>query len=59
MMRLGVVLPQPELGPDPVALGDFVQAAEALGYDHVVSYEIVLKTHDIVLKDKAQPSAPK
>jgi hypothetical protein len=38
---------------------DFVQAAEALGYDHVVSYEIVLKTHDIVLKDKAQPSAPK
>jgi probable F420-dependent oxidoreductase len=57
-MRLGVVLPQPELGPDPVALGDFVQAAETIGYNHVVLYEIVLKTHDIVLKDRERSSAP-
>lgn len=57
-MRLGVVLPQPELGPDPVALRDFVQAAEDLGYDYAVLYEIILKTHDIVLMDEEHPDSP-
>jgi probable F420-dependent oxidoreductase len=57
-MKLGVVLPQPELGPDPIALRDFVQAAEELGYDYVVLYEIILKTQDIVLKDKERLKSP-
>jgi len=57
-MKLGVVLPQPELGPDPAALGEFVQAAEDLGYNYVVLYEIMLKTQDIVLKDKEHPNSP-
>ncbi|MEA2639168.1 MAG: hypothetical protein QOF51_562 [Chloroflexota bacterium] len=42
MAKLGVVLPQTEIGPDPVALRDYVQAAEALGYEDVTLLEHVL-----------------
>ncbi|WP_018503680.1 LLM class F420-dependent oxidoreductase [Parafrankia discariae] len=38
-MRLGVVYPQIELEGDPSALARFAQAAEALGYDHLVMYD--------------------
>src|SRR5215204_1110906 len=33
-MRLGVVFPQTEIGPDPAVVKDYAQAAEALGYTH-------------------------
>jgi probable F420-dependent oxidoreductase len=42
MMKAGVVYPQTELGGDPGALKAFAQAAEALGYDHMVIYDHVL-----------------
>ncbi len=41
-MRLGVIFPQVEIGNDPVAIRDYAQAAEDLGYDHLLAYEHVL-----------------
>lgn len=42
MLRVGVVFPQTEIGPDPVAIRDYVQAAEDLGYSHLIAYDHVL-----------------
>jgi probable F420-dependent oxidoreductase len=41
-MQLGVVFPQTEIGTDPAAIRDYAQAAEDLGYDHIVAYDHVL-----------------
>ncbi|MGK0170583.1 MAG: putative F420-dependent oxidoreductase, partial [Gammaproteobacteria bacterium] len=41
-MKVGVVYPQTELGGDPSAVKAFAQAAEGLGYDHIVIYDHVL-----------------
>ncbi len=49
-MKLGVVFPQTEIGNDAVAIRDFAQAVEALGYDHLVAYDHVLG---------ADPAAPR
>ncbi|MBI3997989.1 MAG: LLM class F420-dependent oxidoreductase [Armatimonadetes bacterium] len=44
-MHLGVVFPQTEIGTDPVAIRDFAQAVEALGYHHLLTYDHVLGAH--------------
>ena len=41
-MRFGVVFPQLEIGADPVAVRDYAQAAESLGYQHLLVYDHVL-----------------
>ena len=41
-MKFGVIFPQTEIGADPAAVRDFAQAAEALGYDHIVPYDHVI-----------------
>lgn len=41
-MELGVVFPQTEIGTDPAAIRDYAQAAEALGYTHLVAYDHLL-----------------
>ena len=41
-MRFGVVLPQTQIGADPDVLRDFVQAAEGMGYHHLLAYDHVL-----------------
>ncbi len=41
-MRFGVVFPQTQLGADPAVLRDFVQAAEGMGYHHLLAYDHVL-----------------
>lgn len=41
-MNIGVVFPQTEIGSDPSAVRDYVQAAEALGYSHLIAYDHVL-----------------
>ncbi len=41
-MRIGVVFPQTEFGNDPVAIRDYAQAAESLGYAHILAYDHVL-----------------
>ena len=41
-MQVGVIFPQTEIGADPVAVRDYVQAAENLGYAHLLVYDHVL-----------------
>lgn len=41
-MYLGVVFPQTEIGTDPAVIRDLAQAAEALGYHHLLAYDHVL-----------------
>ena len=41
-MQLGVVFPQNEIGEDPGAVRAFAEAAEGLGYDHLIFYDHVL-----------------
>ena len=41
-MRIGVVFPQTEIGSDPLVLRDYAQAAEELGFAHLLAYDHVL-----------------
>jgi len=41
-MKIGAVFPQTEFGNDPLAVRDYAQAIEALGYQHVLAYDHVL-----------------
>lgn len=41
-MRFGCVFPTCEIGTDPVAVRDWAQTAEELGYSHIVTYDHVL-----------------
>jgi len=40
--KIGVVFPQTEFGNDPVAIRDYAQTAEELGYSHILAYDHVL-----------------
>src|ERR1700731_1839321 len=41
-MQIGVTFPQNEIGADPAAIRDYIQAVEGLGYRHLVIYDHVL-----------------
>lgn len=41
-MQIGAVFPQTEFGNDPVAIRDYAQTVEGLGYTHVLAYDHVL-----------------
>ena len=41
-MRFGAVFPQLEIGNDPTVIRDYAQAAEELGYHHLLVYDHVL-----------------
>ncbi|MEN9939191.1 MAG: hypothetical protein RLZZ387_5770 [Chloroflexota bacterium] len=41
-MRIGVTFPQTEFGNDPVALRDYAQAVEGMGYRTILAYDHVL-----------------
>jgi probable F420-dependent oxidoreductase len=41
-METGIVFPHAEIGTDPIAIRDFAQAAEALGFTHMLIYDHVL-----------------
>jgi len=41
-MFTGVVFPQTEFGNDPIAIRDYAQTAEALGYSHIIAYDHVV-----------------
>jgi probable F420-dependent oxidoreductase len=41
-MQLGVIFPQTEIGADPTGVRDFAQAAEELGYAHLIVFDHVL-----------------
>ncbi|HZS00345.1 MAG TPA: LLM class F420-dependent oxidoreductase [Chloroflexota bacterium] len=44
-MKLGVVFPQTEIGNDPLVIRDYAQAAEALGYNHLLAFDHVVGGH--------------
>ena len=50
-MRIGAVLPQTEIGADPGAVKEYAQAVEAMGFDHILTFDHVLggnsATHDL------------
>jgi probable F420-dependent oxidoreductase len=41
-MKIGVVLPQTEIGADPGAIAAYAKGVEELGYTHVLAYDHVL-----------------
>ena len=41
-MKFGAIFPTPEIGTDPAAIRDWAQAAENLGYNHILLYDHVL-----------------
>ena len=41
-MRYGAIFPQTEIGIDPIAIRDYAQAVEDLGYDYLLAYDHVL-----------------
>ena len=41
-MQIGVTFPQTEIGGDPLVIRDYAQAAEGLGYGHLVAFDHVL-----------------
>ena len=41
-MQFGAVFPTTEIGDDPVAIRDYAQAAEGLGYSYLVAFDHVL-----------------
>ena len=41
-MKIGVVFPQTEIGADPGGVRDYTQAAEDIGYDHLLIYDHVV-----------------
>ncbi len=38
-MKTGGVFPQADIDADPVAIRDYVQGVEALGYAHMMAYD--------------------
>src|SRR6201992_4185168 len=43
-MKIGVSYPTTEVAGDPDAIRKFIKAAEDLGYEHMMTYDHVLKT---------------
>lgn len=56
-MRVGVVLPQTEIGADPAAIATYARGVEALGYRHILAYDHVLGADRSVHRDLRGPYA--
>ncbi len=41
-MKIGAIFPTTEIGNDPIAIRDWAQTAEQLGYSHMITYDHVL-----------------
>lgn len=41
-IKIGVVYPQTEYGNDPIAIKDYAQTAEDLGFHHILAYDHIL-----------------
>lgn len=50
-MRLGVTLPQTEIGPDPRVIAAFAEAAEQAGFRYLLAYDHVLGADSSVRPD--------
>ena len=58
-MKLGVSLPQTNIGTDPSVVRDFAQAAEALGYEHLAVYDHVVGVNPKSYTDWSGPYTSK
>src|SRR5947209_5810955 len=54
-MKVGVVFPQTEIGPDPIVVRDFVQAVEQMGFAYLAIYDHVLSADPITGPDWRGP----
>jgi len=54
-MKLGVVFPQNEIGNDPLVIRDYAQAAEHLGYNHLLIFDHVLGAHPDRFEGRFKP----
>lgn len=54
-MKFGVVFPQTEIGNDPIVIREYAQAAEQLGYDHVLVFDHVLGAHPDRFEGRFRP----
>jgi probable F420-dependent oxidoreductase len=54
-MRLGAVFPQIESGVDPIAIRDYAQAVEGMGYNHILAYDHVLGANTATRPDWRGP----
>lgn len=50
-MKVGAVFPQTESGGDPVAIRDYAQAVEGMGYNHILIYDHVLGASTVTRPD--------
>mgnify|MGYP001205660584 CR=1 FL=1 len=41
-MKKGVIVPQTEIGTDPLAIRDYLQTSEGLGYDYLLAFDHVI-----------------
>lgn len=59
-MKFGVTFPQTEIGTDPVAIRDFVQAAEGARFDYLAAFDHLIGAHPdrFVGQDLGFPSPP-
>jgi probable F420-dependent oxidoreductase len=54
-MKLGVTFPQTQIGRDPVAIRDYIQASEGAGFDYLMTYEHVLGAHPDRFREEGAP----
>ena len=54
-MNTGVLFPTTEIGTDPIAIRDFAQAAESLGFDHMLFYDHVLGANEETPAGRGKP----
>jgi probable F420-dependent oxidoreductase len=54
-MKIGAVFPQLESGDDPIAIRDYAQAVEGLGYSHILGYDHVLGASTTTRPDWSGP----
>jgi probable F420-dependent oxidoreductase len=50
-MQIGISIPTTEIGTDPVAIRDFAQAIEVMGYEHLTLIDHVLQSGTAVADD--------
>jgi probable F420-dependent oxidoreductase len=46
-MKVGVVFPQTEIGAEPGGVKDYAQAAEGLGFSHILAYDHVIGANPV------------
>lgn len=57
-MQIGVTFPQTEIGSDPGAVREYAQAAESLGFKHILAYDHVVGANPSSHPNLTGPSTP-